>query len=145
MRGCRRDWSSDVFFFQAEDGIRDYDVTGVQTCALPILRRNDELLRRNHRSRRQPTGLQNICRRGRDGRAGTGAARFRHQHHGFPFRRCGHCRCCIAILATVIVIDLNHRQPRRSSGRSKYPKSEWRECREWTVTNSLPDQKTAHV
>src|SRR3712207_8394693 len=27
----------DVFFFQAEDGIRDIGVTGVQTCALPIL------------------------------------------------------------------------------------------------------------
>src|SRR2546430_3019142 len=27
-----------VFFFQAEDGIRDLTVTGVQTCALPILR-----------------------------------------------------------------------------------------------------------
>src|SRR5256884_3692268 len=26
-----------VFFFQAEDGIRDVAVTGVQTCALPIL------------------------------------------------------------------------------------------------------------
>src|SRR5256885_8750911 len=26
------------FFFQAEDGIRDYKVTGVQTCALPISR-----------------------------------------------------------------------------------------------------------
>src|SRR5207249_7364945 len=26
-----------VFFFQAEDGIRDRNVTGVQTCALPIL------------------------------------------------------------------------------------------------------------
>src|SRR5208283_5579129 len=26
------------FFFQAEDGIRDRDVTGVQTCALPICR-----------------------------------------------------------------------------------------------------------
>src|SRR5256885_7185478 len=25
-----------VFFFQAEDGIRDFKVTGVQTCALPI-------------------------------------------------------------------------------------------------------------
>src|SRR3989442_3545208 len=30
-------WRSIVFFFfQAEDGIRDADVTGVQTCALPI-------------------------------------------------------------------------------------------------------------
>src|SRR2546429_4227982 len=28
-----------VFFFQAEDGIRDVAVTGVQTCALPIYRR----------------------------------------------------------------------------------------------------------
>src|SRR2546430_8932339 len=26
-----------LFFFQAEDGIRDLTVTGVQTCALPIL------------------------------------------------------------------------------------------------------------
>src|SRR2546430_5876447 len=31
------------FFFQAEDGIRDLTVTGVQTCALPIC---SELLRR---------------------------------------------------------------------------------------------------
>src|SRR2546429_4891234 len=28
--------SSHLFFFQAEDGIRDVAVTGVQTCALPI-------------------------------------------------------------------------------------------------------------
>src|SRR2546422_9158834 len=28
-----------MFFFQAEDGIRDVAVTGVQTCALPISRR----------------------------------------------------------------------------------------------------------
>src|SRR2546430_2671607 len=28
---------TDFFFFQAEDGIRDLTVTGVQTCALPIL------------------------------------------------------------------------------------------------------------
>src|SRR5256885_5413861 len=29
-------WYIVFFFFQAEDGIRDYKVTGVQTCALPI-------------------------------------------------------------------------------------------------------------
>src|SRR2546429_5229043 len=29
-------WPSRFFFFQAEDGIRDVAVTGVQTCALPI-------------------------------------------------------------------------------------------------------------
>src|SRR2546429_5753653 len=30
-------FSASFFFFQAEDGIRDVAVTGVQTCALPIL------------------------------------------------------------------------------------------------------------
>src|SRR5256885_2739655 len=30
------------FFFQAEDGIRDYKVTGVQTCALPICEHRGE-------------------------------------------------------------------------------------------------------
>src|SRR5256884_3715779 len=30
--------SAELFFFQAEDGIRDVAVTGVQTCALPIYR-----------------------------------------------------------------------------------------------------------
>src|SRR2546430_12824551 len=34
---CRRVLLFVVFFFQAEDGIRDLTVTGVQTCALPIL------------------------------------------------------------------------------------------------------------
>src|SRR5438034_3601046 len=29
------------FFFQAEDGIRDHCVTGVQTCALPILKESN--------------------------------------------------------------------------------------------------------
>src|SRR5205823_9526163 len=32
-----------IFFFQAEDGIRDKLVTGVQTCALPILEKDREL------------------------------------------------------------------------------------------------------
>src|SRR5690606_39648283 len=31
-------WYSFFFFFQAEDGIRAFHVTGVQTCALPILK-----------------------------------------------------------------------------------------------------------
>src|SRR5256886_11511713 len=35
-----------VFFFQAEDGIRDLTVTGVQTCALPICRLFAEALAR---------------------------------------------------------------------------------------------------
>src|SRR6266436_8614849 len=40
------------FFFQAEDGIRDVAVTGVQTCALPILERRWRAARR--------VGLQTI-------------------------------------------------------------------------------------
>src|SRR5436309_7539746 len=33
---CVSFFSCFFFFFQAEDGIRDFHVTGVQTCALPI-------------------------------------------------------------------------------------------------------------
>src|SRR5207248_3773347 len=40
------------FFFQAEDGIRDRTVTGVQTCALPISR--PSCLRRGRRGSRRP-------------------------------------------------------------------------------------------
>src|SRR2546425_652798 len=45
----------DVFFFQAEDGIRDKLVTGVQTCALPISvdrepERGEPRIRRKDRS-----------------------------------------------------------------------------------------------
>src|SRR5256885_2007538 len=36
-----------VLIFQAEDGIRDYKVTGVQTCALPISERYRSFLARN--------------------------------------------------------------------------------------------------
>src|SRR5207249_9266908 len=36
MGNIRADMIFFFFFFQAEDGIRDRNVTGVQTCALPI-------------------------------------------------------------------------------------------------------------
>src|SRR2546427_5700605 len=45
------------FFFQAEDGIRDLTVTGVQTCALPILRAHGSaciLIQRDHVLALQP-------------------------------------------------------------------------------------------
>src|SRR2546430_13163493 len=42
------------FFFQAEDGIRDLTVTGVQTCALPISAPRAE--DRVPRARRRPRG-----------------------------------------------------------------------------------------
>src|SRR5262249_56916081 len=39
------------FFFQAEDGIRDWSVTGVQTCALPICPRQERLGAQHERER----------------------------------------------------------------------------------------------
>src|SRR5687767_15818667 len=62
------------FFFQAEDGIRDKLVTGVQTCALPIWRRADArrprargavLRRRQRRERRGGEELHAGRRRAR--------------------------------------------------------------------------------
>src|SRR5690606_39760551 len=37
------------FFFQAEDGIRDFHVTGVQTCALPIWQQHGKREENGHR------------------------------------------------------------------------------------------------
>src|SRR2546430_11040683 len=46
------------FFFQAEDGIRDLTVTGVQTCALPILAVAYSLLWQGHFWERFPRPWQ---------------------------------------------------------------------------------------
>src|SRR5688500_20141270 len=43
---------SDSFFFQAEDGIRTYRVTGVQTCALPISIERDRPVASHQRPQR---------------------------------------------------------------------------------------------
>ena len=43
MRGCGIGGLCIFFFFKEEDGIRDKLVTGVQTCALPILVTNPEI------------------------------------------------------------------------------------------------------
>src|SRR3712207_9479172 len=40
-----------LFFFQAEDGIRDIGVTGVQTCALPICRKFVAVYKATHAPR----------------------------------------------------------------------------------------------
>src|SRR5256885_1700203 len=58
VRGAALLASRPVFFFQAEDGIRDYKVTGVQTCALPIsselIRRGEDYLKLMGRTVRHP-------------------------------------------------------------------------------------------
>src|SRR5438445_2859625 len=56
------------FFFQAEDGIRDIGVTGVQTCALPILEDREEGRRRG-----EGRGRAGDPREHEDGDAGRGA------------------------------------------------------------------------
>src|SRR2546422_3249377 len=72
--------SFSIFFFQAEDGIRDVAVTGVQTCALPISERRPSASstptaahRRRRRSRRETPGATPdswfTSRRVLDGRA----------------------------------------------------------------------------
>src|SRR5438270_4290000 len=50
-----------IFFFQAEDGIRDLTVTGVQTCALPIFRALARLLRLLYIARQLARSVQ-VCR-----------------------------------------------------------------------------------
>src|SRR5687767_16008707 len=69
------------FFFQAEDGIRDKLVTGVQTCALPIFREVANLTRLapaesdwqplgSRRSRRRDLGTRGANRRSEERRVG---------------------------------------------------------------------------
>src|SRR5258707_6879241 len=50
-----------IFFFQAEDGIRDIGVTGVQTCALPI----------SSSSIARPAGVMAHTRRGARGNSAS--------------------------------------------------------------------------
>src|SRR5256885_2771546 len=80
------------FFFQAEDGIRDYKVTGVQTCALPIsaalgLGGTGGLVIAGH----EPCGV--VAARGpgvSEDEAPTGARVMNHHYKGCG--RCKHCR-----------------------------------------------------
>src|SRR5256885_5765181 len=59
------------FFFQAEDGIRDYKVTGVQTCALPISRPVAAADRRRERALEREPGAPDRVERG-VGKRGAG-------------------------------------------------------------------------
>src|ERR1022692_5104035 len=69
------------FFFQAEDGIRDYKVTGVQTCALPISCR----LARSYRAFKVPGRMREPCRRAaRAGRQDGGMRAIVVRQHGRP-------------------------------------------------------------
>src|SRR5690606_40570015 len=69
------------FFFQAEDGIRDFHVTGVQTCALPICLRptlpaNGPRGRRSSSSTRKGSFGSNANSRASGSNCSAGRQRF---------------------------------------------------------------------
>src|SRR5256886_2800279 len=72
------------FFFQAEDGIRDLTVTGVQTCALPICFCGRS---RGSRPPPRPPGPAGGLRRYRAARA-AGRQKARHSRSPRPRARC---------------------------------------------------------
>src|SRR2546430_9281643 len=51
--------SAVIFFFQAEDGIRDLTVTGVQTCALPIYKNSSKNFKLLQKRRDAARGVDN--------------------------------------------------------------------------------------
>src|SRR5437762_5010212 len=72
-----------LFFFQAEDGIRDTSVTGVQTCALPIWRFRPCVLRPVHDG---GLGMDTSS----DRRGGRGEEGFPHSIFGLSFQKRRH-------------------------------------------------------
>src|SRR5256885_6893222 len=67
------------FFFQAEDGIRDYKVTGVQTCALPIYDPTSARL----------VGEREVASEARPGFQADDVARLRLLERGLKVAACG--------------------------------------------------------
>src|SRR5690606_40344887 len=114
------------FFFQAEDGIRDFHVTGVQTCALPIFEYLHERPE-NERDRDQQQAGAAIGRRRARRRcrrrhgfvsgfwAAGGAAAAPATVSGQPSRPCTHegtaRRCSVSICTTTLM-------PARNAGAS---------------------------
>src|SRR2546430_11764253 len=71
------------FFLQAEDGIRDLTVTGVQTCALPIFRGGDRSVEAHEQA--VPRRVRSPARRG-DRRPRAGRAILRDDGARLPHR-----------------------------------------------------------
>src|SRR5690554_6955186 len=68
------------FFFQAEDGIRDADVTGVQTCALPISEGVFLLPPPGRPSRKEDGPTRRWCKSNQHPCLGRGWRIFSHRH-----------------------------------------------------------------
>src|SRR5688572_31377680 len=93
------------FFFQAEDGIRDLTVTGVQTCALPISRLD------HHLDGEAPAVGGHRVRRGHDG---AHAARSEERRVGKECRSRGarlHPNTKFAFLSTLRWTDSSNARP----------------------------------
>src|SRR5258707_8438203 len=91
------------FFFQAEDGIRDIGVTGVQTCALPILcasagprsEQQDNRRREHPQTERGPADAHKAWRRFRCWHVNSVSYPTRFQQNSIlppaPSLRCARC------------------------------------------------------
>src|ERR1019366_3583599 len=107
-----------LFFFQAEDGIRDWSVTGVQTCALPLYFGRCESAAMNALGAEHQLGEGQREQRG-DFRAAPVAAR-RHIVEGGV--RCGHAlfkpatRACASIDWTAKIPPAESRAIRLADG-----------------------------
>src|SRR5207253_8403169 len=78
-----------IFFFQAEDGIRDGHVTGVQTCALPIWRTSSPVSTPSSPdsgSRLHPANSSPDRRSGLTASSPTASGRIRFSYQFFPAR-----------------------------------------------------------
>src|SRR4051794_41829159 len=94
---------STIFFFQAEDGIRDGRVTGVQTCALPICARAGAPPSGRHPARGDPAG-----------QAPPGA----------PTRRSEEASCRERVEISVVVVSLKKKKTLFPALRSRMQRSE---------------------
>src|SRR5256884_1746721 len=81
------------FFFQAEDGIRDVAVTGVQTCALPIWKLTGNLVN-FLRGESKRIGAEEVSKRYVYLTAGScGACRFGQYHQSYELAQIGRASC----------------------------------------------------
>src|SRR5256884_8692896 len=95
-----------AFFFQAEDGIRDVAVTGVQTCALPIFPEYRRESRDGSRSGHRNSSMGSRNGTGRDAdfpiRPGTVCKGLKTQASQIP-KRCGTSWEAVGIVFSTIL------------------------------------------
>src|SRR2546429_7229622 len=93
-----------VFFFQAEDGIRDVAVTGVQTCALPIWAIDGGFSAVNRLTIKVPVSMRvnSLCPRGMGGFTSPSGTQ-RSEEHTSELQSRLHLVCRLLLEKTKIV------------------------------------------